>query len=159
MHFRCIKRTTAGTTRSGNRSPKRRRSPLPKVSHKNLLKRPYDCTVEENEAIVKAKTEQWFANLEKKKPKAAEFPDTPEEKAAVLKMLKTLEQPPPKLTPDYECSILKSVQANKWRSKKDSASRKSVAQLGEQQKTIVPPAQSVFQYRGGVEQTCGRHRS
>ena len=53
--------------------------------------------------IVKAKTEQWFANL-KKKPKAPEFPDTPKEKAAIFKMLKTLEQPPPKLTPDYERS-------------------------------------------------------
>ena len=54
-------------------------------------------------------------------------------------MLKTLEQPPPKLTPDYERSILKSAQANKRRSKRDSASRKSVAQLGEQQKQSCPP--------------------
>ena len=64
-------------------------------------------------AIVKAQTEQWFANLKIKKPKAAEFPNTPEEKAAVLKMLKTLQQPPPKLIPDYERFILKSVQDRK----------------------------------------------
>ena len=142
-----------------NRSPKRTRSPLPKVPHKNLPKRPYDCTMEENEAIVKAQTDQWFANLKKKKPKTAEFPDTPEEKGAVFKMLKTLEQPSPMLTPDYERSIRKSVEANKQRSKSSSASQKSVLQLGEQKKQSCPPAQSVFQYRGGVEQTCGRHRS
>ena len=87
--------------------------------------------MEENEAIVKAQTDEWFANLKRKKTKAAEFPDNPEEKAAVFKMLKTLEQPLPKLTPDYDRSILKSAQANKWRPKKDSASRKSVVQLGE----------------------------
>ena len=54
-------------------------------------------------------------------------------------MLKTLEQPPPKLTPDYERSILKSVQANNRRAKSSSANRKSVAQLGEQEKQSCPP--------------------
>ena len=53
--------------------------------------------------------------------------------------LKTLKQPPPKLTPDYDRSILKSAQANKRQSKKDSAIRKTVAQLGEQQKQSCPP--------------------
>ena len=95
--------------------------------------------MEENKAIVNAETEQWFANLKIKKPKATEFPNTPEEKAAVFKMLKTLEQPPPKLTSDYERSILKSVQANKRRPKNGSASKKSIAQLGEQQKQSCPP--------------------
>ena len=80
--------------------------------------------------IVKAQMEQWFANL-KKKPKAPEFPNTPEEKAAVFKMLKTFEHPPLKLTPDYERSIRKSVEVNKQRSKSSSANRKSVPQLGE----------------------------
>ena len=54
-------------------------------------------------------------------------------------MLKTLEQPPPKLTPDYKRSILKSVQANNRRSKNDIASRKLVAQLVEQEKQSCPP--------------------
>ena len=122
-----------------NRSPKRSRSPLPKVPHKNLAKRPYDYTVDENKAIAKGETDKWFANLKVKKAKAPEFPDTPEEKAAVSKMLKTLKQPPPKLTPDYERSIRKSVEANKQRSKSSSASRKSVPQLGEQKKQLCPP--------------------
>ena len=74
--------------------------------------------VEENKAIVNAETEQWFANLKVKKAKAPEFPDTPEEKAAVSKMLKTRKQPPPKLTPDYDRSILKSAQENKRQPKK-----------------------------------------
>ena len=63
--------------------------------------------------IAKGETDKWFANLKEKKPKAPEFPDTPEEKAAVSKMLKTLKQPPSKLTPDYDRSILKSAQENK----------------------------------------------
>ena len=71
--------STAGITRSGNRSPKRRRSPLPKVPHKNLPKRPYDYTVEENKAIAKGETDKWFANLKVTKAKAAEFP-TPQKK-------------------------------------------------------------------------------
>ena len=91
---------------------------------------PYDYTEEENAAIANAQHKEWFASL--KKPKAAEFPSTPEEKAAIFKMLKTLEQPLPRLTPDYDRSIRKSVQANKQRSKISSASGKSVPQLGEQ---------------------------
>ena len=96
--------------------------------------RPYDRTVEENAADVNAQHQEWLASL--KKPKAAEFPSTPAEKAAVFKMLKTLEQPPPRLTPDYDRQIRKSVQANKERSKSSSASGKgkSVPQLGEQKK-------------------------
>ena len=83
----------------------------------------------------KAECDAWFANF--KKPKEPEFPSTPQEHVAVVKMLKTLEQPPPKLTPDYDRSILKSVQANNRRS--NSSSAKSVAQLGEQQKQSCPP--------------------
>ena len=55
-----------------------------------------------------------------------------------------MNNPHQKLTPDYERSILKSVQANKQRSKKDSASRKSVAQLGEHQKQSWPPLKVFF---------------
>ena len=56
-------------------------------------------------------------------------------------MLKTLEQPPPRLTPDYDRQIRKSVQANKERSKSSSASGKgkSVPQLGEQKNQSCPP--------------------
>ena len=96
-----------------------------------MVKRPYDRTPDENAVYAQAEKDAWFANLKIKKPKATEFPNTPEEKAAVFKMLKTLEQPPPKLTSDYERSILKSVQANKRRPKNGSASKKSIAQLGE----------------------------
>ena len=101
--------------------------------------RPYDRTVEENAAVVNAQHQEWLASL--KKPKAAEFPSTPEEKAAIVKMLKTLEQPPPRLTPDYDRQIRKSVQANKQRSKSSSASGKgkSVPQLGEQKNQSCPP--------------------
>jgi hypothetical protein len=93
--------------------------------------------VEENAADVNAQHQEWLASL--KKPKAAEFPSTPAEKAAVFKMLKTLEQPPPRLTPDYDRQIRKSVQANKERSKSSSASGKSVPQLGEQKNQSCPP--------------------
>ena len=84
--------------------------------------RPYDYTEEETAAIAKAQNKEWWTN--RKKTKAPEFPATPEEKAAVFKMLKTLEQPPPRLTPDYDRQIRKSVQANKERSKSSSASGK-----------------------------------
>ena len=99
--------------------------------------RPYDYTEEKNAAIANAQHKEWLASLEK--PKATEFPSTPEEKAAVFKMLKTLEQPPPRLTPDYDRSIRKSVQANKERSKSSSASGKSVPQVGEQKNQSCPP--------------------
>ena len=81
---------------------------------------------------------QWFANL-KKKPKAPEFPVTPEENGVVFKMLKALEQPPPRLTPHYDRSIRKSAEANKRRPKSSSASRKLVPQLGEQKNQSSPP--------------------
>ena len=66
----------------GKRSPKRKRSPLPKVLHKNLPMRPYDYTVEENAAMATAQHKEWLASL--KKPTAAEFPSTPEEKSRRL---------------------------------------------------------------------------
>ena len=54
-------------------------------------------------------------------------------------MLKTLEQPPPRLTPDYDRSIRKSAETNKQRSNSSSASGKSVPQLGEQKNQSCPP--------------------
>ena len=114
----------------GNRSPKRKRSPLPKVPHQNLKKRAWDYSEEENRVIAQTEYEQWKANL--KKPKEPDFPSTPEDLARVNKMLKAFEQPPPRLTPDYDRSILKSAKAKEQRLKSSSASGKSVAQLGQQ---------------------------
>ena len=72
-------------------------------------------------------------------------------------MLKNLEQPPPRLSSDYERSIRKSHEANKERSKSSSASRKSVAQLGEQKNQSCPPLKvfsdtEVRSSKGAVEQ-------
>ena len=120
-----------------SRLTKRKRSPIPAVPHKNLPKRPYDYTDEETDVIAKNQYKDWLAN--QKKPKAPEFPATSEEKAAVFKMLKTLEQPPPILIPDYDRSIRKSAEANRQRSKSSSASGKSVPQLGEQKNQSCPP--------------------
>ena len=52
--------STAGTMR-GKRSSKHKRSPLPKVPHKNLPIRPYDRTEAENAAEVAAYNKTFFA--------------------------------------------------------------------------------------------------
>ena len=73
-----------------------------------------------------------------KRPKEPEFSSTPQEVDACWKMVKTLEQPLPRLSSDYDRSIRKSHEAKK-RSKSSSASRKLVAQLGEQKNQSCPP--------------------
>lgn len=75
----------------------------------------------------------------KKKPKEPEFPNTPEDHPACMKMLKNLTDPPPLLPADYERSILKSAQAKKQRLKSSTSSGKSVAQLGQQKNQSCPP--------------------
>ena len=120
----------------GKQSPKRKQEPLPKVP-KVPPKRAYDCTEEETAAIVDAETTAFFAKL--RRPKEPEFPSTKEEKAKVLKMLKNLHQPEPKLSSDYERSILKSHAAQKASKSSTDASEKSVAQLGEQAKQSCAP--------------------
>ena len=50
-----------------------------------MVKRPSDCTPEENAVYAGAEKVAWFAKL-KEKPK--KFPDTPEEHAKVVAMLK-----------------------------------------------------------------------
>src|SRR3954466_762286 len=97
------KRKRTATLRRGKRSPKRKQEPLPKVPNVPP-KRAYDCTEEETAAIVDAEKIAFFAKL--RQPKETEFPNTKEEKAKVLKMLKNLHQPEPKLSSDYERSIL-----------------------------------------------------
>ena len=52
-------------------------------------------------------------------------------------MLKNLENPPPKLSGDYDRSILKAVRRKKLKS--TATSGKSVPQLGEQKKQSIPP--------------------
>jgi hypothetical protein len=115
---------------SRNQSPKRRREPLPKVP-KVPPKRAYDYTPEENAVIAKKQMEKHFA---KKKP------EPPLDKEKVIKMLKTLHQPEPRLSSNYDRSILKSNEAAKVRSRSSSESGKSVPQLGEQ-KNSCPPLQ------------------
>ena len=111
-------------------------SPLPTVPHKNLPKRPYDCTPEETEQIANAEYQEWWTNRGKK-PQEPKFPNTPEEKAAAFKMLKNLENPPPRLSGDYDRSILKAVRRKKLKS--TATSGRSVPQLGEQKKQSIPP--------------------
>jgi hypothetical protein len=132
-------------------------SPLPKVPHQNMKKRPYDYSAEENKAIADIEYKKWKAGLGKKKPKETEFPSTPEEHAACVKMVKNLQQPPPILTPDYDRSIIKSAEAQQQRLKSSSAPRSTVPQLGEQKNQSCPPLK-VFSHtevgssRGAAEQ-------
>jgi hypothetical protein len=118
---------------SRNRSPIRREEPLLRVP-KVPPKRPYNYTPEENEAIVKEQSKNFFANLKKNQPEQLAL-----DLDKVLKMLKTLHQPEPRLISDYNRNILKSHNAAK-RSRSSSASGKSVPQLGEQ-KNLCPPLQ------------------
>jgi hypothetical protein len=107
---------------SRNRSSIHRQEPLPKVP-KIPAKRPYNCTPEENAVIVNEKVKNFFA---KKKPEPPAL-----DPKKVQKMLKTLHQPEPRLSSDYERSILKSYNTTKVRSRGSSASEKLVPQLGE----------------------------
>jgi hypothetical protein len=100
-------------------------------------KRPYDYTPEENAAIVQEKSKNFFENLKKKRTEQSA--KQPPLDLKVLKMLKTLHQPEPRLISDYDRNILKSHNAPK-RSTSSSASGKSVPQLGEQ-KNSCPPLQ------------------
>jgi hypothetical protein len=92
------------------------------------LTRPYNYTLEENEAMAKEKSKKFFANLKKKQPEQVEQPALDLEK--VRKMLRTLHQPQPRLSSDYDRSIIKSHNAAK-RLRSSSASGKLVPQLGE----------------------------
>ena len=142
----------------GFRSSKRKSSPLPEIPHKNMQKRPWDYSGEENKERADAHYQQWLADMaNKKKPKEPEFPVTPEDHAACVKMVKTLAQPPPTLTADYERSILKSAEAKEQRLKSSKSSGKSVAQLGQQKNQSCPPLQvysdtEVCSSRAAVEQ-------
>ena len=120
-----------------NRLPKRKLSPLPKIPHKNMGKRPYDRTPEENAVYAEAEKDAWFAKM-KEKPK--KFPDTPEEHAKVVAMLKNLQQPPPAEEPDYERSIRKATKRK---------AERSVPQLGTQKKQSVSPLKVVSNTEAG----------
>ena len=106
-----------------------------------MQKRPWDYSAEENKKRADAQYQQWLADMaNKKKPTEPEFPVTPEDHAACVKMVKTLAQPPPTLSADYERSILKSAEAKEQRLKSTSkSSGKSVAQLGQQKNQSCPP--------------------
>jgi len=133
------RRRTTASLGSRNKSPKPRLSPLPKVPNKDLPKLPYHYTPEETEKIAKGEYEAWKSK--EKAPKEPDFPNTEEDKARALKMVKTLYQPEPRLIPDYDRSILKSHE-EKVRSKSSSASEKSgksVDQLGQQKKQSISP--------------------
>ena len=121
-------------------SPKRQLSPLPKVPNQNLPKLPYHFTPEETKEIAKGEYEAWKSK--EKAPKEPDFPNTEEDKARALKMVKTLYQPEPRLSSDYDRSILKSHD-EKVRSKKNSSASekcgKTVNQLGEQKNQSIPP--------------------
>jgi hypothetical protein len=118
---------------SCNRSPIRQQEPLPRVP-KVPPKRPYDYTLEENAAIIQEKSKNFFANLKKKQPEQSKQPALD---LKVLKMLKTLHQPEPRLISDYDRNILKSHNAAK-RPRSSSANGKLVPQLREQKNSSTP---------------------
>jgi hypothetical protein len=117
---------------SHNRSPIRRQEPLPRVP-KVPPKRPYDYTPEENAAIIQEKSKNFFENLQKKRTEQST--DQPPLDPKVLKMLKALHQPEPRLISDYDHNILMSHNAAK---RSSSASGKSVPQLEEQKNSCAP---------------------
>ena len=124
--------------RRTNASPKRQLSPLPKVPHENLPKLPYHYTPEETAEMAKDEYEAWKKSKENP-AKEPDFPNTEEDKARALKMVKTLYQPEPRLTPDdYERYILKAHAAKKS-TRGSGKCGKSVAQLGKQKKQSIPP--------------------
>ena len=89
----------------------------------------------------KADYEAWKKSKEKA-PKEPDFPNTEEDKARALKMVKTLYQPEPSLVPDYDRFILKAHAEQKWLKKSASGSGKcgkSVDQLGQQKIQSTPP--------------------
>jgi hypothetical protein len=77
-------------------------------------------------AIVQEKSKNFFESLKKKRTEQSA--EKPPLDPKVIKMLKTLYQPEPRLISDYDRTILKSHNAAKRLS---SASGKSVPQLGE----------------------------
>jgi hypothetical protein len=113
---------------SHNRSPIRRQEPLPRVP-KVPPKRPYDYTPEENAAKVQEKSKNFFENLKRKKTEQSA--EQPPLDLKVLKMLKNLHQPKPRLASDYDRTILKSDAAKRSKGK-------LVPQLGEQMNSCPP---------------------
>src|SRR4051812_17371301 len=85
---------------SNKKSPKRKRSPLPKVPHQNMKKLPGEMTSEELEVSAKMTYEKWKIDVAtKKKPIEPLFPRSPEDHAACAKLKKNLHNPIP-LTSD-----------------------------------------------------------
>ena len=126
---------TARTMR-GKRSPKRKRSPLPTVPHKNLPIRPYDRTVAENAAEVAAYNKAFFA------PKKPEQKPVYDEKSK--KWRKSFVEQPSKISmnlpSDYGRELTKLARAQSEQNKGRSAkSGKQIAQLGQQKNQSVPP--------------------
>ena len=120
----------------GKRSPKRKRSPLPTVPHKNLPIRPYDRTVAENAAEVAAYNKAFFA------PKKPEQKPVYDEKSKKWRK-SFLEQPSQismNLPSDYGRELTKLARAQSEQNKGRSAkSGKQIAQLGQQKNQSVPP--------------------
>jgi hypothetical protein len=104
-----------------NQSLIRRQEPLPRVP-KVPPKRPYNRTPEKNAAIVQEKSKTFFENLKKKRTEQST--EQPPLDPKVLKMLKTLHQPEPRLVSDYDHNILMSDAVKRSKGK-------SVPQLGE----------------------------
>ena len=111
--------------------------------------RPWDYSEEENKERADAHHEQWMANMaNKKKPKEPEFPVTPEDHAACVKMVNTLTQPPPEVANDYERSVLKSAEVKEqWLKSTSRSSGKSVAS-SENRKTNRAPRSTCFPIPG-----------
>src|ERR1041385_7180622 len=121
------------TSRGSNKSPKRKRSPLPKVPHQNMNKLPGEMTPEELEVSAKMSYEKWKIDVaDKKKPIEPSFPRTPEDHATCAELKKKLHNPIP-LTSDYERSITKSAEA------KERRVGKEIAHLGLQKEQSIEP--------------------
>src|SRR3954467_5014641 len=127
------KRKRTYTRRGSKKSPKRKRSPLPKVPHQNMKKLPGEMTPEELEVSSKMSYEKGKIDVaNKKKPIEPLLPRTPEHHAACAKLKKKLHNPIP-LTSDYERSITKSAES------KERRVGKEIAQLGLQKEQSIEP--------------------
>src|ERR1041385_6852906 len=126
--------TRRGTSSiSSKKSPKRKRSPRPKVPHQNMKKLPGEMTPEDLEVSAKMSYEKWkIAVANKKKLIEPLFPRTPEDHAACVELKNKLHNPIP-LTSDYERSITKSAEA------KERRVGKEIAQLGLQKEQSIEP--------------------
>ena len=124
---------------------------VPESSLKPLPVLPYHMTPEKTEAWVKANTKRQLAP--KQLPPKQTF--TEKQNKWAKGMLEHPSQISMNLPSDYEREILKQNALSNEKKKTSAKSGKQIPQLGEQKKSIGPPAHSDFRYRKGLQSRYG----